>query len=189
MRFSQSSLPTSIAGSMYFVVEKLDCIVKVGTIGSCYLVQQSEMQYNDATRAHVNPHLQIMDSQFGSFIRFLAHEGLEQLQIKPVNRGTGQNVLRKGCYAILSRNEDYFLNDLIVVNNVMDKPDLEEIAAHIPFNNLVYRMFIEDYECLMLSGGKRGNLRYDAGYTAMNQTNSSVIPGMNLPHCLFQRRR
>ena len=40
----------------------------------------------------------------------------------------------------------------------------------------------------MLAGGKRGNLKYNAGYTAMNQTDSSVIPGMNLPHRLVSTK-
>ena len=49
-------------------------------------------------------------------------------------------------------------------------------------------MFVDDYKDLMFSGGKRGNLRYDAGYTAINQTDSSAIPGMNLPHRLISTK-
>jgi len=49
-------------------------------------------------------------------------------------------------------------------------------------------MFVNDYEELMFTGGKRGNLRYDAGYTAMNQTDTSFIPRMNLPHRLISTK-
>jgi len=40
---------------------------------------------------------------------------------------------------------------------------------------------VNDYDKLAQDDGKRGNLRYDIGYTSMNQKDSSVVPGMNFP--------
>ena len=70
----------------------------------------------------------------------------------------------------------------------MDKPSLAKFADEIPFEAIAQKMFVNDYEDLKFSGGKRRNLHYDAGYTAMNQTDSSVISGMNLPHRLFSTK-
>ena len=42
-------------------------------------------------------------------------------------------------------------------------------------------MFVEEYDELSKDDGKRGNLRYDIGYTSMNQRDDSVVRWMNFP--------
>ena len=45
--------------------------------------------------------------------------------------------------------------------------------------DIAQRMFVDDYKGM--GGDARGNLRYDIGYTAVNQTDASVVKGMFYP--------
>jgi len=170
------------------VVEKR-CAKDPDNLGSCYVVEQSSTQYYNAKSLYVNRHFQVMHLQLGNLIVYLEHMGLQKVEVTPATElGRQHYTLRKGTYSILSKNMDYFLDNIVVVNNVRDKPSLAQFADKIPFEATAQKMFINNYEDLMFSGGKRGNLRYDAGYTAMNQTDTSVIPGMNLLHRLISTK-
>ena len=188
MRFPDQSLHALIAGSMFFVVEKR-CATNPDCLGSCYVVEQSSTQFYNAKNLHVNRHFQVMHLQLGNLTAYLKHMGLQQVEVPSATGSACQHyTLRKGTYSILSKDIDYFLDEIIVVNNVMDNPALAQFADEIPFEAIAQKMFDDDYKELMFTGGKKGNLRYDAGYTAMNQTDSSVIPGMNLPHRLISTK-
>jgi hypothetical protein len=79
----------------------------------------------------------------------------------------------------MSGNRNYFLDDITVCNDMTK----DEIAMYgcIPMTEFGEKMFIHDYSAEGNRADKRGNLRYDAGYTGMNQTDRGVVPGMNFP--------
>ena len=188
MRIPDQSLHTLIAGSMFFVVKKR-CAKHPNCLGSCYVVEQSGTQFYNAKNLHVNRHFQVIHLQLGNLTAYLKHMGLQQVEVPSATGLTCRHyTLRKGTYSILSKDMDYFLDDIVVVNNVMDKPPLAQFADEIPFEAMAQKMFVDDYEELMFTGGKRGNLRYNVGYTVMNQTDTLVIPGMNLPHRLISTK-
>ena len=128
MRVLSQSLHASIAASMDFIVKKR-CTKNPKILGACYVVEQSSTQFYNAKNLHVNKHFQVMHGQLGNLVAYLEHEGLKQVDL---NRATGivrqHYTLRKGSYSILLRDEDYFLDDFVVVNNVMDKPAIAMFA-------------------------------------------------------------
>ena len=66
---------------------------------------------------------------------------------------------------------------------------LSRLVSRIPFQDIAQRMFIEEYDELSKDDGKQGNLRYDIGYTSMNQRDDSVVRGMNFPLCLRSKAK
>ena len=47
---------------------------------------------------------------------------------------------------------------------------------NLKMKDVAQRMFVDDYKGM--GGDARGNLRYDIGYTAVNQTDVSVVKGV-----------
>ena len=82
-------------------------------------------------------------------------------------------------YTVLRSCKNYFLNEVTLVNVFHSKTELQRYAGQIRMKDIAQRMFVDEYKGM--SGDVRGNLRYDIGYTAVNQTDASVVKGMFFP--------
>ena len=73
-----------------------------------------------------------------------------------------------------------------LINDFLPGSSMRSISDTIPMTEIAKRMFVDEYEGI----GKdiRGNLRYDIGYTAVNQTDEKMVHGMfflkHLTKCL-----
>lgn len=174
-------MAASIAANMYFVIESH----RGGSHHASYIIEQSPLQYYDTSNARQNPHFHITDRQLDSYKFMLDSREFHSVYLKPGEDGDTTPAemydMDVKFYTILTKEHDYYTDELTVVNNICDKPILDDIASNIPFRDLAQQMFEQDYKSLSGDKSTRGNLRYDAGYSGVNQTDSTVQPGMFFP--------
>ena len=178
MRIHPSQLAKSLAANMLFVLE---CKDSCGDHHISYITEQSECQYYDAVGSRHNAHFQILEGQLDGYIQSLERKHFSRAEVDPVTGQSSRGGSTSKWYAILSREHNYRLSEITVVNNLLDDPVVGGLASMIPMSDLACRMFIDEYPDLATDGGKRGNLRWDIGYTASNQTDARVVDGMNFP--------
>ena len=171
----------NVASEMIFVVELMN---KKNEHKGSLLIEQSKLQYYDTRRSDKNPHFHILGNhQRPNYIRKLVRLGFEEVSHDDLGRGRPPLF-----YIILSKEYDYYLDEVTVVNNV-HLTKLGNLASQIPFEWIAHTMFVEEYNKKKKTGATggqkkknpRGNERWDAGFTGSNSTDGSVIPGMNVP--------
>ena len=160
---------------MLFVVEVKN---KKGEHVRTYVLEPAPVQFYDVRHLNRNPHYQILPSQLLSLkanARSVGFHCIEEWSDDFSETG----VVPDQVLLVMSGNRNYFLSDITVCNEMTK----DEIAMYgcIPMTEFGEKMFIHDYCAEGNRADKRGNLRYDAGYTGMNQTDKGVVPGMNFP--------
>ena len=83
----------------------------------------------------------------------------------------------KNYYILLLREFDYYLDEVTVLNNIHRNNLLNGVVNKIPFSWMAQSMFVDSDN--KQSG--RGNKLWDAGFTGLNSTDASIVPGLNLP--------
>ena len=114
MRASDEDWDASEAANMMFVVE--------ATIDGChrasFILEQSWLQYYDIPNARVNPHFQITQRQLKSYTESLKSRGFRQETLQ--SGKPGQDLPSGFFYAIIQRDNNYFYDEITVVNCIAD---------------------------------------------------------------------
>jgi len=182
MKITKAALAASIAATMLLVVE---AVTNNGSHHASYIIEQSPMQYYDAVKAKKHPHFQILKTQQKAYQNMLDGMGFDKVVFNPITCDREGGLSNGKFYTILTKDNDYHLDDVHVVNCIANDAELQDIVSKIPMEDIAQRMFVDDYNKLSKSDDKRNNLRYDSGYTGQNQTDTSVVVGMNFPHRLI----
>ena len=179
----------SIAAELIFVVELMN---KKKEHKGSLLIEQSKLQYYDTRRSDKNPHFHIL----GHHQRKNYITKVGRLGFKPVSHDELGSQRPTLFYIILSKEYDYYLDEVTVVNNV-HLTKLRGLASRIPFKWIAHMLFVKEYnnnkKKMMMDGGTkentRGNARWDAGFTGSNSTDDSVVPGMYVPGRILKTKQ
>ena len=174
MKFPNASVAASVVAITYLVFELHSAGLHYGS----FLIEPNRRQYYDILRTDERPHFQLLENQIPAYLGNLRDLSFEEIE-EPSNRSLQQNERPKKFFAILKSNTNYYLDEVTVVNIFRRGSALRKLANQMQLASVGQRMFVDDYKGK--SGDHRGNLRYDIGYTAVNQTDASVVKGMFFP--------
>jgi hypothetical protein len=174
MRFLNAAVAASVVAVTYLVFE----LWSKGAHYGSFLIEPNHRQYYDIPRTDVRPHFQLISTQVHAYIGTLTSQSFEEVE-DATRTSLRHSVRPKKFYTVLKSCRNYYLNEVTVVNLFRHGSKLREHADKIPMTKLAQRMFVDEYEGLC--GDVRGNLRYDIGYTAVNQTDASIVKGMFFP--------
>lgn len=145
-------------------------------------------QYYDFRGAHKNTHYQI-----------LPQVQLTQLKAKWLNENyqewDGVGDIPDLFYIYLDNRKDHHLPYITVINNVLDVEELHRIQSRIPFQELakllIQEMFTNNRKRKQnyRTSDSRQNVRGDIGFSGLNSTDGSSIPGMNIPGHIVEPSR
>lgn len=175
MMYTREAVRTSVAASCLLVIEAVN---RAGVHYATYIVEPNTIQYYDPRGTRHNPHYQILPSQ----LSFLRDQLKAQKFVHAVSEESANRYHRTGqpYYYIAGSGNDHWLHDLTVINTLKLSDSMLKVVDKINAPALALKMFVEGYD-IGGKGDKRGNLRYDAGYCAMDQTDRGVVSGMNFP--------
>ena len=163
-------LSFSIAADTVFVVE---IRTSGGNHRASLLIEMSRCQYYDIRRSNRNPHFHLLGKlQTKPYLQRLEKAGYER-----VIHGNMWLPRPKNYYILLLREFDYYLDEVTVLNNIHRNNLLNGVVNKIPFSWMAQSMFVDSDN--KQSG--RGNILWDAGFTGLNSTDASIVPGLNLP--------
>lgn len=180
MRFTNNAVAASVAGSCPLVAEVTS---SNGRHRGTYIIEPAPIQFYDLQGSGKKPHFQVHENQVPVIEAILLSQGFVQADSN--EEAAGYYAEGLPFFRHLSNDVDHFLPDLTVINNFDDNEYLLSLVALIDAKGMAQRLFVDDYESA--SGGgrdaanKRGNLLLSAGYCAMDQTDRSVVQGMNFP--------
>ena len=143
-----------------------------------FLIEPNRRQYYDIVRTDVRPHFQLLENQVPAYIATLMNMSFEEIE-DPSKHSLHQAVRPKKFFTTLKSSRNYFLDEVTVVNIFRRGSAIRKLANQIRLTAVGQRLFVDDYKGM--TGDIRGNLRYDIGYTAVNQTDASVVKGMLFP--------
>ena len=83
-------------------------------------------------------------------------------------------------FMVLSKNHNWNIEEIIVVNDFMSCPALEQLVKELKLSDLAHRLLIEDWETTKKWVNKRGNFQLNHGSNHLDMRDSSKIEGMNL---------
>ena len=175
MRYLKDVLSASLVAATYLVFEQWS---KDGTHYASFLIEPNHRQYYDIPRTDVRPHFQIIDRQVEGYLDTLRCKRFEEVE-SPSRRSLCHRLRPRKFWTCLCNDRNHFLAEVTVVNKFRSGSNIRQIADGIPLKELAQRMFVDEYN--ELTGDTRGNLRYDIGYTAVNQTDPSIVKGMFFP--------
>jgi len=92
----------------------------------------------------VNPHFQITQRQLKGYTESLKSRGFRQETLESDKRG--QDLPSGLFYAIIQRDNNYFYDEITVVNCIADFKEIEMLSATIPLREIATRMFTTDYD-------------------------------------------
>ena len=174
MKFPNASVTASVVSITYLVFE----LYTKGQHYGSFLIEPNQRQYYDILRTDVRPHFQLFENQIPAYLGTLRNLSFEEVEY-PSKHCLQQNVRPKKFFAFLKSSSNCFLDEVTVVNIFRRGSAIRKLAEQIQLTNVGQRMFVDDYTGM--TGDTRGNLRYDIGYTAVNQTDASVVMGMFFP--------
>ena len=180
MRFTKNAVAASVAGSCPLVAEVTS---SNGRHRGTYIIDPAPIQFYDLQGSGKKPHFQVHENQVPVIEAILVSQGF----VKADSNEEAAGYYAEGLpfFRHLSNDVDHFLPDLTVINNFDDNEYLLSLVALIDAKGMAQRLYVDDYESASGSGrdaaNKRGNLLLSAGYCAMDQTDRSVVQGMNFP--------
>ena len=175
VKYSSDEISRAVAVDMVLVFE---LNTADGDHYGTIIVEQGVMQYYDIQRADLHPHFQLMQDQVGGYVADLERRSFVQMNYESsCHLDIGSRPEK--FFTVLANDRNHYLTEITVINEFHLMAHLEEYANEIPAGELAHDLFIRGYEGLTTD--KRGNLRHDAGYTASNQTDATVISGMHFP--------
>ena len=143
------------------------------------LVETSTAQYYDVRRSDRNPHFHIVGAvQKKRYMSKLGAMGFEEVHARDLCRDRP-----KRYFIQLRRYRDYYLDEITVRNNILRNNTMRAIMSDIPFEWIAQKMFVDEYspEKKIKNGAVRSNIRWDAGFTGLNTTDTTKVPGMHMP--------
>ena len=169
----------SIASELLLIVEITG---SDGIHRGSLLIEQSEVQYYDFRRSDRNPHFHVMGHmQKGRYLRQLRSRAFKEVRKETFGKGRPSLY-----YMVLSKEYDYYLDEITVVNNV-HLSHLAALVNKLPLQWVAQTMFIDEDDADM-KDNRRGNKRWDAGFTGLNSTDNTLVPGMNVPGRILTQR-
>ena len=183
MRYARDIIAATVAATTILVFElwTKGTKKKKGVHYGSFLIPPSERQYYDILRPDIRPHFQILDKQVDAYVDTLRCQDFNE--VRYASSWSLKHPARpKKFYTVLEAGRDHYLPEVTVVNGFARGSTMRSIANCIPMEEIATRMFVEDYDGV--GSDVRGNLRHDIGYTAVNQTDPAVVPGMFFPRRL-----
>ena len=174
MKFPNASVAASLVAITYLVFE----LWSSGRHYGSFLIEPNRRQYYDIVRTDVRPHFQLLENQVQGYIGTLMNRSFKEVE-DPSRRSLHQAVRPKKFFTTLKSDRNYFLDEVTVVNIFRIGSEIRRLANQTRLAAVGQRLFVDDYNGK--NGDVRGNLRYDIGYTAVNQTDASVVKGMFFP--------
>ena len=180
MRFAKEVLASTVAEATLLVFEMwtTGSKKKAGIHYGSFIIAPSERQYYDIPRTDIRPHFQILDRQVDAYIESLQCQGFEEVEDASRKR-LRHNKRPSKFFVFLESDRNHFLPEVTVINDFLPGSSMRSISKTIPMTEIAQRMFVDEYEDI--GNDIRGNLRYDIGYTAVNQTDEKVVDGMFFP--------
>ena len=129
MKITKAALAASIAATMLLVVE---AVTNNGSHHASYIIEQSPMQYYDAVKAKNHPHFQILKTQQKAYQNMLEGMGFDKVVFNPMTGDREGGLSHGKFYTILTKDNDYHLDDIHVVNCIANDAELQDIVSKIP---------------------------------------------------------
>ena len=183
MRYARENVAATVAASTILVFElwTKGTKKKKGVHYGSFLIPPSERQYYDILRPDIRPHFQLLDKQVDAYVDTLLCQDFDEVEY--ASRWSLKHPVRpKKFYTFLDSGRNHYLPEVTVVNGFAQGSAMREMADRIPVEDIATRMFVDDYDGV--GSDVRGNLRRDIGFTAVNQTDPTVVPGMFFPRRL-----
>ena len=121
--------------------------------------------------------------EHGQMTTIEMNDYIDQLQVGNFEEVTRNEINYKRpdkYFMVLSKNHNWNVEEIIVVNDFMSCPALEQLVKELKLSDLAHRLLIEDWETTKKWVNKRGNFQLNHGSNHLDMRDSSKIAGMNL---------
>lgn len=142
------------------------------------VVEQSEIQAYIVGDLHCSPHGHLNTYELPDYIDQLVTAGFEEVGLEDINKERPHKY-----YILLSKDNDWNIREILVFNNFHRYPRLMELVEQLDLGSLANFLLVEKWEETKYNwiDPKRNNFQVNFGRNHVDQTDSTTIPGMNIP--------
>lgn len=144
--------------------------------GSLFL-EQDEVQAYWVAALDRHEHGQLNEEELKDYIDQLVSKGFEQVSVDDIlsNKPRPPNY-----YIILSKDHDWCLDEIIVLNRFQDHPELSALVEKLNLSRLAHHLLVTKWETVKKWVNKRGNVQLNHGSNHLDIRDDKKIRGMNL---------